>query len=93
LSANGDWETDADEGPVWYPSGVGVGWEPYSCGNWTWVAPWGWTWVECEAWGFAPFHYGRAGSIAVAAGDGFRGRLWCGRSTRQPWWCLSADLG
>ena len=59
LSANGDWETDADEGPVWYPSGVGVGWEPYSCGNWTWVAPWGWTWVECEAWGFAPFHYGR----------------------------------
>jgi hypothetical protein len=23
------------------------------------VAPWGWTWVECEAWGFAPFHYGR----------------------------------
>jgi hypothetical protein len=59
LSANGDWETDSDEGPVWYPSGVAVGWEPYSCGRWAWVAPWGWTWVECEAWGFAPFHYGR----------------------------------
>jgi hypothetical protein len=24
LSANGDWEADSDEGPVWYPSGVGV---------------------------------------------------------------------
>jgi hypothetical protein len=59
LSANGDWEADSDEGPVWYPSGVGVGWTPYSVGQWGWVAPWGWTWVESEEWGFAPFHYGR----------------------------------
>jgi hypothetical protein len=59
LSANGDWETDSDEGAVWYPTGVAVGWTPYSCGHWTWVAPWGWTWVDCYAWGFAPFHYGR----------------------------------
>jgi hypothetical protein len=59
LSASGDWESDSDDGPVWYPSGVAVGWAPYSCGHWAWVAPWGWTWVECEAWGFAPFHYGR----------------------------------
>jgi hypothetical protein len=59
LNGNGDWETDPDEGPVWYPTGVAVGWVPYSCGNWTWMAPWGWTWVECERWGFAPFHYGR----------------------------------
>ena len=59
LNTNGDWETDPDEGAVWYPAGVAVGWVPYSCGSWTWVAPWGWTWVDCEAWGFAPFHYGR----------------------------------
>ncbi len=59
LNGNGDWETDPDEGAVWYPAGVAVGWVPYSCGSWTWVAPWGWTWVDCEAWGFAPFHYGR----------------------------------
>jgi hypothetical protein len=59
LSANGSWESDSDDGPVWYPSGVAVGWQPYSCGRWAWVAPWGWTWVECESWGFAPFHYGR----------------------------------
>lgn len=59
LSANGDWETDAEEGPVWYPAGVAVGWTPYSVGRWGWVAPWGWTWIEAERWGFAPFHYGR----------------------------------
>jgi hypothetical protein len=59
LNGNGDWESDADDGPVWYPSAVSVGWSPYSCGRWAWVAPWGWTWVECESWGFAPFHYGR----------------------------------
>lgn len=59
LSANGDWETDSDNDPVWYPAAVAVDWQPYQCGHWAWVAPWGWTWVECEAWGFAPFHYGR----------------------------------
>jgi hypothetical protein len=59
LSANGDWESDSDNGPVWYPTAVAAGWQPYSCGRWAWVAPWGWTWVECESWGFAPFHYGR----------------------------------
>ncbi len=59
LASNGDWETDSDEGPVWYPTGVAVDWQPYSCGRWAWVAPWGWTWVDCAPWGFAPFHYGR----------------------------------
>jgi hypothetical protein len=59
LNGNGDWETDPDEGAVWYPTSVAAGWVPYSCGNWTWMAPWGWTWVDCASWGFAPFHYGR----------------------------------
>ena len=59
LSSNGDWETDSDDGAVWYPTGVAVGWTPYSVGRWAWVAPWGWTWVDGYAWGFAPFHYGR----------------------------------
>jgi len=59
LNGNGDWETDPDVGAVWYPTGVAAGWVPYSCGSWTWIAPWGWTWVGCEPWGFAPFHYGR----------------------------------
>ncbi len=59
LNGYGSWASDPDYGSVWYPAGVAVGWQPYSCGHWTWIAPWGWTWVECEPWGFAPFHYGR----------------------------------
>jgi len=59
LDAYGRWEVVAEYGPVWYPSGVPVGWVPYRVGRWAWVEPWGWTWVEDEPWGFCPFHYGR----------------------------------
>jgi hypothetical protein len=59
LSSYGSWDTSSDDGPVWYPSGVAVDWQPYCYGHWAWIAPWGWTWVEQEPWGFAPFHYGR----------------------------------
>jgi len=61
LAQYGQWQNDPDNGPVWYPSGVAVDWEPYCFGHWVWIAPWGWTWVESEPWGFAPFHYGRWG--------------------------------
>ncbi|HEY2848303.1 MAG TPA: DUF6600 domain-containing protein, partial [Gemmatimonadaceae bacterium] len=59
LDANGTWETDATDGPVWYPTTVTPGWIPYRYGHWGWVEPWGWVWVSDEPWGFAPFHYGR----------------------------------
>jgi hypothetical protein len=59
LAQYGSWIPDADYGPVWYPTNVAVGWQPYCYGHWTWIAPWGWTWIESEPWGFAPFHYGR----------------------------------
>jgi hypothetical protein len=59
LAQYGDWEPESDDGAVWFPTTVAVGWQPYCYGHWTWVAPWGWTWVESEPWGFAPFHYGR----------------------------------
>jgi hypothetical protein len=59
LDDNGEWQTDADYGAIWVPSGVAVGWAPYRYGHWVWIGPWGWTWVENEPWGFAPFHYGR----------------------------------
>lgn len=58
LDRYGTWE-QTPEGPVWYPAGVSVNWSPYSTGHWTWISPWGWTWVDADAWGFAPFHYGR----------------------------------
>ncbi len=58
LDTYGDWRTEAEYGPVWYPR-VAVGWSPYSLGSWSWVGPWGWTWIDTAPWGFAPFHYGR----------------------------------
>lgn len=59
LDQHGIWLPEADYGTVWFPAGVPAGWQPYCYGRWAWVAPWGWTWIESEAWGFAPFHYGR----------------------------------
>lgn len=59
LDDNGTWDNDADNGPVWYPTAVAVGWAPYHTGHWAWVGPWGWTWVDDAPWGWAPFHYGR----------------------------------
>jgi hypothetical protein len=59
LDAYGKWSDTLEYGPVWYPSNLPAGWSPYSNGRWSWIAQWGWTWVDADAWGFAPFHYGR----------------------------------
>ena len=59
LDGYGSWSNAPEYGPIWYPSGVAVGWVPYRDGRWVWVEPWGWTWIENTPWGFAPFHYGR----------------------------------
>src|SRR5258706_253648 len=58
LDDNGTWNNTPDYGEVWTPRGD-ADWSPYSRGHWAWVSPWGWTWVDDEAWGYAPFHYGR----------------------------------
>lgn len=59
LDENGTWQSTPDDGYVWAPNTVAVGWVPYRFGHWLWVSPWGWTWVDDAPWGFAPFHYGR----------------------------------
>jgi hypothetical protein len=59
LDQNGTWESTPDDGTVWAPNTVAVGWAPYRFGHWVWISPWGWTWVDDAPWGFAPFHYGR----------------------------------
>ncbi|HSY09059.1 MAG TPA: DUF6600 domain-containing protein [Steroidobacteraceae bacterium] len=59
LDQNGTWQSTPDEGYVWAPTTVAVGWAPYRFGHWVWISPWGWTWVDDAPWGFAPFHYGR----------------------------------
>jgi hypothetical protein len=59
LDQYGTWQQTPDEGYVWSPNSVVVGWAPYRFGHWIWIQPWGWTWVDEAPWGFAPFHYGR----------------------------------
>jgi hypothetical protein len=59
LDQNGTWQPTPDDGYVWAPNTVVVGWAPYRFGHWLWISPWGWTWVDDARWGFAPFHYGR----------------------------------
>jgi hypothetical protein len=59
LDQNGTWQPTPDDGYVWAPNSVAVGWAPYHDGHWVWISPWGWTWVDDAPWGFAPFHYGR----------------------------------
>ncbi|HOL64192.1 MAG TPA: hypothetical protein PLB97_02485 [Accumulibacter sp.] len=59
LDAYGRWYDSPEYGAVWFPQTVATDWAPYRDGRWAWISPWGWTWIGVEAWGFAPFHYGR----------------------------------
>lgn len=59
LAEHGDWITMAPYGYVWIPSGVSIGWRPYTNGRWLWMPQCGWTWLPYEPWGWAAFHYGR----------------------------------
>ena len=58
LSPYGNWVSVPRYGNVWYPTGVGPHWRPYTDGRWVW-SDYGWTWVSYEPWGWAPYHYGR----------------------------------
>ncbi len=59
LDAYGSWQTVPEYGNVWSPTRVDSNWAPYREGHWGWQDPWGWTWISSEAWGWAPYHYGR----------------------------------
>ncbi|MBO0799240.1 MAG: hypothetical protein J2P31_10515, partial [Blastocatellia bacterium] len=58
LAPYGEWFEVEEYGWVWTPSGVPVGWRPYTDGYWVY-SDYGWTWVSTLSWGWAPFHYGR----------------------------------
>jgi Family of unknown function (DUF6600) len=59
LDQHGTWRTVDNYGAVWVPSGVPVGWVPYSTGRWIWDPRFGWTWLDDAPWGWAPYHHGR----------------------------------
>lgn len=58
LAPYGNWVSVPTYGYVWYPTGVGPGWRPYTYGRWV-SSDYGWAWVSYEPWGWAPYHYGR----------------------------------
>jgi len=59
LARYGAWSVAPGGAHLWTPAKLPAGWAPYQQGAWTWNSPWGWTWTDDQAWGFAPFHYGR----------------------------------
>jgi len=59
LARYGGWSVGPGGTHLWTPAKLPAGWAPYQQGAWTWNSPWGWTWLDDQAWGFAPFHYGR----------------------------------
>ncbi len=63
LDQYGSWRSVPGYGEAWAPNNMAADWAPYHNGHWAWVDPWGWSWVDDQAWGFAPFHYGRWASV------------------------------
>ncbi len=57
LTPYGRWEVVGSYGRCWVPTGVAVGWYPYSAGHWQ-LTEAGWFWVSDEPWGWATYHYG-----------------------------------
>jgi hypothetical protein len=45
-------------GSVWQPTGVGLGWDPFSNGYWVYSPGFGYTWVSAYPWGWLPYRYG-----------------------------------
>jgi hypothetical protein len=56
-------------GEVWQPNNVGLGWDPFSNGYWSYSPGFGYTWVSAYPWGWMPYRYGRWVFV--------NGRGWC----------------
>ena len=58
LYTYGSWFPVSGYGYCWRPYGVGMGWSPFSYGNWFYDPFFGWTFLGNQPWGWLPFHYG-----------------------------------
>ncbi len=58
LYTYGSWFPVAGYGYCWRPYGVGMGWSPFSYGNWFYDPLFGWTFLGNQPWGWLPYHYG-----------------------------------
>jgi hypothetical protein len=58
LYTYGAWYPISGYGNCWRPYGVGMGWSPFSSGNWFMDSSFGWAFVGSQPWGWLPYHYG-----------------------------------
>ena len=58
LYTYGAFSSCGASGYGWRPFGVGLGWSPFTNGQWISDPSFGWTWVSYQPWGWAPYHYG-----------------------------------
>ncbi len=59
LGSYGRWDSYPGYGRVWFPTGVGPGWQPYMSGQWVHDPRYGLRWVSRDPFGFATDHYGQ----------------------------------
>jgi hypothetical protein len=59
LNYYGQYYDVPEYGNVWQPNGVGIGWDPFSNGYWSYSPGFGYTWVSSYPWGWMPYRYGR----------------------------------
>jgi hypothetical protein len=58
LYTFGSWFSMGGYGNCWRPFGAGLGWSPFSFGDWYFDPVFGWTFVGSAQWGWLPYHYG-----------------------------------
>lgn len=59
LNYYGQYYDIPEYGYVWQPNNVGLGWDPFSNGYWSYSPGFGYTWVSAYPWGWMPYRYGR----------------------------------
>lgn len=69
LNYYGQYYDVPEYGYVWQPNNVGLGWDPFSNGYWSYSPGFGYTWVSAYPWGWMPYRYGRWVFV--------NGRGWC----------------
>ncbi|HNR98135.1 MAG TPA: hypothetical protein PKX48_00925 [Planctomycetota bacterium] len=78
VSPYGSWIEVPIYGEVWKPDPglVGLDWTPYTRGRWVYTRC-GWCWIsDFKKWGWAPFHFGRWASTALAGWVWIPGTVW-----------------
>lgn len=88
LSSFGDWST-FNGSNCWLPTGMPLGWTPFSNGSWFFDPILGYSWVSPYSWAWYPYHFGTwyyMGNNFGNFGNGFgSGYCWAPGLTSSMW--------